>query len=223
MIWHDLCFMHWPIPVEVLRPLIPQPLQVDTHDGVAYIALVPFRMSQVCPRGIPHWPWLTDFPEMNVRTYVRDGRDSGVWFFSLDATQRLAIWAARTFFHLPYFMADMRCEWHNSWFYYSCQRDDIRFAGRYRPTPGGPQLTKPGSLEYFLTERYWLFAQSSAGVLSKARIHHYPWPLEPAEVEIQHQSYLNRFDVLGHPKLVHFVREIGVDSWLLQPVDTIPN
>ena len=93
-------------------------------------------------------------------------------------------------------MADMRCQWHDGWFYYSCQRDDIRFAGRYRPTPGGPQLTKPGSLEYFLTERYWLFAQSSAGVLSKARIHHYPWPLEPAEVSVPVALKFNRLDVI---------------------------
>ena len=89
--WHDLLFMHWRVPADVLRPLIPPGLEVDTFDGSAWIAVVPFRMSDVAPRFVPAVPGLSAFPELNVRTYVaRDGKP-GVWFFSLDAGNRLAV------------------------------------------------------------------------------------------------------------------------------------
>ena len=174
MKWHDLAFLHWAVEPRVLAPHLPPGLQLDTFEGKAWLGLVPFRMSQVQPRGFPHWKWITDFPEMNVRTYASDGKVSGVWFFSLDATQPLAVWAARKFFHLPYFNASICCQWaefrDNPWHYYSCQRtlqwgnrDPLtEFAGRYRPIEA-PSLSLPGSLEYFLSERYWLFARSPRG------------------------------------------------------------
>src|SRR5262245_23161746 len=109
MRWHDLLFLHWPIAAAELRPRIPAPLAIDEHSGSAWIGVVPFRMTNVRPRGVPGLPWLSAFPELNVRTYVTHGGKPGVWFFSLDAAQRLAVIAARRRFHLPYFHARMTC------------------------------------------------------------------------------------------------------------------
>ena len=225
MKWHDLAFLHWAVDPALVAPHLPPGLTLDTFEGKAWIGLVPFRMSEVQPRGVPHWKWLTDFPEMNVRTYAHDGKVSGVWFFSLDATQPLAVWGARQFFHLPYFDASICCQWSDSWHYYSCQRMENpnapwkQFAGRYRPLEA-PTLSLPGTIEYFLSERYWLFARSPRGKVYRARIHHTPWPLQKAEVEIQTCTYLNPFGIKDPavPDLVHFARELFVYSWALEGI-----
>src|SRR5579871_2268047 len=101
MRWHDLAFLHWPVPAQTIRPLIPPALDVDSYDGKAWIGVVPFRMTGVRPRFVPSLPGLSAFPEINVRTYVTTGGKPGVWFFSLDAAHRLAVWTARRTFHLP--------------------------------------------------------------------------------------------------------------------------
>src|SRR5262245_10075958 len=105
MRWHDLLFAHWPVDPAVLRPLIPASLQIDTYDGQAWIGVVPFRMTGVRPRFVPPLPGLSAFAEINVRTYVTIEQKPGVWFFSLDAANRLAVWAARLSYHLPYCFA----------------------------------------------------------------------------------------------------------------------
>ena len=105
--WHDLLFMHWPVEPRALAALVPAPLELQTFDGRAWLGIVPFRMSDVRLRGLPALPWLSAFPELNVRTYTSLDDKPGVYFFSLDASNPLAVWAARFFFHLPYFRARM--------------------------------------------------------------------------------------------------------------------
>jgi uncharacterized protein len=107
MTWHDLLFIHWPVPAEKLRPLIPKSLSLDTFEGEGWIGVVPFRMTGVTLHRFPSLPWLSAFAELNVRTYVTDGNNPGVWFFSLDAANPVAVAAARRLFHLPYFNARM--------------------------------------------------------------------------------------------------------------------
>ena len=108
MRWHDLLFAHWPIPAERLRALVPPQLELDTFAGSAWLGIVPFRMSRVRLRGLPPLPGAAAFPELNVRTYVRHrGERPGVWFFSLDADQPLAVEGARRLFHLNYQWAEM--------------------------------------------------------------------------------------------------------------------
>src|SRR6266404_10006502 len=103
--WHDLLFAHWQVDAAALRPLLPPQLQIDTFGGSAWLAVVPFRMTGVRLPGTPALPWLSAFPELNVRTYVTCDGEPGVWFFSLDAGNALAVAIARAWFHLPYFRA----------------------------------------------------------------------------------------------------------------------
>src|SRR5271168_3900251 len=167
--WHDLLFAHWPIdptlmraPMRALtRPHIPAALQVDTFDGQAWIAVVPFRMSGVRLRATPPLPWLSAFPELNVRTYVVADRKPGVWFFSLDAQNPAAVAIARAWFHLPYFRARMQCAARDGSIHYSSERthhgaSPAALRVNYRPA-GEIFEAKPGSLEHFLTERYCLY------------------------------------------------------------------
>lgn len=184
--WQDLLFAHWAVPAAELRPLVPPQLTLEEFDGSAWIGLTPFRLAELHPRLLPPLPGISDFPEMNLRTYVRVGDKPGIFFFSLDAASCLAVLAARTFYRLPYFCASMRITPRDGWFEYQSRRredGDAAFAGRYRPA--GPLFqAMPGSLEHFLTERYGLYVVLRDGKVLRGDIHHRPWPLQRAEAEI---------------------------------------
>src|SRR6476646_6669850 len=160
--WHDLLFAHWRVEEAALRRHIPAGLDIDTLEGQAWLGVVPFRMSGVRLRGMPATPRLSAFPELNVRTYVVADGKPGVWFFSLDAGNRIAVAIARAWFHLAYFRARMSCEERNGWIEYKCGRSHRGapcgvLSGRYRPI-GEVFSAGSRSLEHFLTERYCLYA-----------------------------------------------------------------
>jgi uncharacterized protein len=211
MEWHELLFMHWPVPVAALRPAIPPGLQVETFDGTAWLGIVPFQMRRVRPRLTPAIPQLANFPELNVRTYVtRDGLP-GVWFFSLDAAHPLAVEVARAVFHLNYATARMRCERQGEQIEYASVRTysgapPARFAARYRPC--GPVFAStPGTLEHFLTARVRLYAANRRGELWRGAIHHRPWIVENRMTE---QIGVRLPDV---EPLLHYAHALDVVAW----------
>ncbi len=215
--WRELLFAHWPIPADVLRPLVPEPLKIQEFDGTSWLALVPFRMTGVMLRPLPDLPWLSAFPEVNVRVYVEHGGKPGVWFLSLDASNPVAVWAARRFFHLPYFRARMSLTRRTdppSTIDYRSERPDARLLASYRPT-SAPYLSAPGTLEHFLTERYCLYARRPDGSLWRNEVHHQPWPLQKAEAEIGTNTLFasHGLTVDGPPALLHYAHEIGVVVW----------
>jgi uncharacterized protein YqjF (DUF2071 family) len=208
--WHDLLFAHWPIDAaqlrKTLRPHIPAALAIDTFNGQAWIGVVPFRMSGVRLRATPVLPVLSAFPELNVRTYVTHGGKPGVWFFSLDAANAIAVSIARAWFHLPYFNARMRCEDFSTiaslakqagvdregWIDYESRRThrnapSANLRAKYRPT-GKIFHAQPGTLEHFLTERYCLYAADGQGRVKRGEIHHVPWPLQQAEAKFSENT-----------------------------------
>ena len=172
--WHDLLFLHWPVPAATLRALVPPPLDIDEFGGEGWVGVIPFWMSGVTRRGWPGVPGASAFPELNVRTYVSWADRPGVWFFSLDAGNPLAVLAARAVYHLPYVNATMRARRSGSRVEYRSDRSSgMGFHATYGPT--GPVFqARPGTLEHWLTERYCLYAQSGFGGLYRAEIHHAP-------------------------------------------------
>lgn len=219
--WHDLLFAHWPVDRSVLRPKIPAGFELDEFDGRAWLGVVPFHMSNVSPRGVPALPWVSAFPELNVRTYVRVGDIPGVYFFSLDATNPVAVAAARTMFHLPYFSAEMRVVERDGWIEYSSRRsaDPAEFSGRYRPT-APPRQPLAGSLEYFLTERYCLFTVDASFHACRVDIHHPPWMLQDAEAEIMTNTMADAAGIRTPPiaPLLHFSKRQDMVGWMLHRV-----
>jgi uncharacterized protein YqjF (DUF2071 family) len=185
--WHELLFAHWSLPPDRVRAIVPPSLPLDLYDGRAWIGVVPFRMSNVTLRGVPPLPGLSAFPELNVRTYVTVGGRPGVYFFSLDAGNPLAVAAARTL-HLRYYYAWMSVRPAGDWIEYASRRlwpgpRPAELRARYRPR--GPVYNAlPGSLAYFLTERYCLYAVDGRGRASRLEIHHPPWSLQDAEAEL---------------------------------------
>ena len=189
--WQALAFLHWRFDPAAIQALLPDGLTVDQHDGSAWLGLVPFRMQAIRPTGLPPLPWLSYFLETNLRTYVYDrhGRP-GVWFFSLDCNQPIAVQIARTLFHLPYFHATIREQPTSSNdILYTVQRKDHQ-VGNFQYRFGKP-MPRPevGSLEFFLLERYMLFAwDQRRKQLIRGRVHHSPYP--PCELELSQWSTL---------------------------------
>jgi uncharacterized protein len=216
--WHDLLFAHWPVDAAALHPFLPSKLQIDTFEGRAWLAVVPFRMTGVRMRGAPVVPWLSAFPELNVRTYVTFGGKPGVWFFSLDAGNSVAVAIARAWFHLPYFRARMNCTEREGWICYQSERTHRGapaglLAGRYRRL-GEVFRPQHGTLEHFLTERYCLYTTNWRGQIIRGEIHHPPWPLQRAEAEFAGNSMTASLGIaLALRPLLHFARRQNVLVW----------
>jgi uncharacterized protein YqjF (DUF2071 family) len=221
--WLDLLFAHWPVPAPALRPLVPPALAIQEHDGTSWVGVVPFRMEGVMARGLPDVPGVSAFAELNLRLYVeRDGKP-GVWFISLDAANTLAVWAARRFFHLPYFRADMSAREEGGRIRYESVRRAsgarVAFRGVYGPTSEVSEA-KPGSLEHFVTERYCLYAQDASGAILRAEIHHAPWSLQRASAELEENTIGDGQGIAlpGPPALLHFARRLDVVVWPIERV-----
>ena len=218
--WRDLLFMHWPVEADALRPLVPPALSIDTFEGSAWLGVVPFDMTGVRPHFLPAVPGLSNFPEINLRTYVTAEGKPGIWFFSLDAHSRVAVRLARATFRLPYFDAEMYCHASGDEVDYRSFRTHrgaprTEFAARYSPV-GEPFESDKGTIENFLTERYCLYSADGKGNVLRGDIHHHPWPLQVAEAEV-HTLAMTQQIGLKQPEtdpLLHFSKRLDVLAWL---------
>jgi uncharacterized protein YqjF (DUF2071 family) len=223
--WLDLLFAHWPVPYKQLRPLIPQGLELDTYDGYAWIGVVPFQMEGIRPRGLPGIPYTSEFVELNVRTYVSVEDKPGVYFFSLDATSRMAVEAARLLFYLPYFHAMMNIVQNGENVNYVSHRMDKRgaevsFEGSYGPV-SAPFLSTNGSFEHWLTERYCLYSFNGKNSIYRGDIHHLPWRLQVAEADIKVNTMAigQGIDCEDRAPVLHFAKHLDVLIWPLAKVN----
>ncbi len=229
--WQHLLFLHWEIPPSELQALVPAGLTIDTFEGKAYVGLVPFTMTGVRPVLTPPLPGVSSFHEVNVRTYLhRDGRDPGVWFFSLDASSTLAVAAARAAYNLPYFHAKIDFDASKDplpKIAFRSHRDDPRGSSpahlhvRYAPSDGVVAPAPVGTLEHFLVERYILYAQDESHHLHRARVHHQPYPVQRAEVMELDETLVwaagvRRSDAAP---IRHYAREVNVKVY---PPERVP-
>ncbi|MDR3632762.1 MAG: DUF2071 domain-containing protein [Isosphaeraceae bacterium] len=224
--WRQLLFLHWEFPAPALQARLPAGLELDTFEGRAFVGLVPFTMLGVRPAGLPAFRPLSDFHETNVRTYVHfEGRDPGVWFFSLDAANSLAVLTARAWFHLPYHRARMRLD-----------RDPATGTTRYQgrrlwpgPLParyaleaaprGHAATAAVGTLEHFLAERYLLYA-AHRDRLYREQVHHRPYPLQPADSLAIDENLLAAAGLTRpeHPPLAHYAVGVDVEVFPLEAI-----
>ena len=221
--WGKLLFMHWRIDADLLRPLIPAGLEIDTFDGSAWIGIIPFTMWDIraFPPYVPRVPGLNAMHELNVRTYVHLNGTPGVWFFSLDCNNDAAVLGALTFYYLPYYDAEIALVQRNSTVSYSLKRTDEPVANFEATWNLGVPLptSKEDSLEFFLTERYCLFSEHK-GNLYQSRIHHQSWALQTATL-VGHSSTMIEILNLTEPDnvpLLHYAEAIAVDIWMLGAV-----
>jgi len=218
--WRSLLFLHWPVPLDVLRPLVPVGLQIDHYDGVAYVGVVPFAMEGVRNAWWPKWASMT-FLETNVRTYVYHGSQPGVYFLSLDAASRLAVWGARNLWGLPYYHAAMKLTRTGDQINYETARPGgkVRHKVSYQI---GAELgaSQPGTIEHFFLERYLLFLEHR-GTLYSGQVHHAPYPAYDVKLLDYEDSLVTASGLVipaEPPAFAHFSPGVDVEIFGLQPV-----
>lgn len=202
--WSDLLFLHWRVSADAVQATLPSGLFVDTFEGDAHIGIVPFLMERVRPAWLPPLPWISYFLELNVRTYVHDADGQpGVWFYSLDCNQPVAVAIAQRFFHLPYLHARMSAKRRDGAIQYQCQRrGQTGEPWRYGWSPGTRAApAEPGTLEFHLIERYVLFSSDREGRLHEGRVHHTPYRVHTPVVSALSTgpAHLAGFDLKGEP------------------------
>jgi uncharacterized protein YqjF (DUF2071 family) len=214
--WNSLLFAHWRVDASQVRQVVPDDFDLDLFHGEAWLGVVPFYMTNVGVRAAPALPWLSAFPELNVRTYVRVSDRPGVYFFSLDAGRRLAVAAARALLNLPYYAAVMSVERRDAAVHYQSARRSggADFNAVYEPA-SAPFAASMESIEYFLTERYCLYHYDRRGCPYRLEIHHRPWSLQLAcaTITINTMAAAGRLTTNGSPPLLHFARRQDVVAW----------
>lgn len=222
--WNDLLFAHWPVPVAQVAALLPDWLEVDTFQGTAWLGVVPFWLDRIKIRGVPPIPGARSFPDLNLRTYVRDQFTGtpGVYCFSLDASNLLAVLAARAFYHLPYHWSQMLLEPRSEreFAFYSKRRFTNRpviFNVRYRGMGPSAKLAecRAGTFEYYFTERSCLYSSNRAGHPIRANLHYVAWPLEEAEAEIERNDLAAAVGLKlpDTSPILHYSRRQAVYIW----------
>jgi len=193
--WRDLLFMSWPVPPARIQSLLPRGLEADTFDGSAWVSIVLLRMTDLHLRWLPPIPGTSDFPEINLRTYVRHGSDAGVVFLSIDAPSWLGCFVARRFFHLPYFQAKMKFARTGDAFRMVSDRrasgsgPAAAFTGSYAPA-GAASPPAAGTIEHFLLERFASYAAAPGGELYFGALQHSGWVVQEATAEVERNSLL---------------------------------
>jgi uncharacterized protein len=218
--WCDLLFAHWQVPAEQLRRVMPPTLPLHLYDDrSAWLGITPFVVRGLRFRGTPPLPWVSHFPELNVRTYVELDGTPGIYFFSLDAGRRAAVIAARRLYRLPYFHARMRADRVGERMDYESLRIDssgprAEFRGRYWPS--GERTDD--HLARWLAERYCAYVVDERQRPLRIDIHHPPWPLQPAEGELDAQGMADQIGITleGEP-LLHFSARQDTLIWPLKP------
>ena len=222
--WKDLLFIHWEIEVDEIKHLIPKGLEIDTFNGKAWIAVVPFMMRDVKPRYTFPVPGLSYFLELNVRTYVKLNNKAGVFFLSLEASNPIAVKIARKLFYLPYMDANMSANKKNGYFNYYSNRTHknepkAEFEVKYKPISDIISYT-PDSIESWLTERYCLYSVNQKGQIYIGEIHHKKWNLQEAECQIITNT-MTLCHGIKTPKtqpLLHYSKNIEVVVWYPSPI-----
>ena len=216
--WCDLTFLHWRCDARFMQSLLPAGLEVEVFDGSAWVGMTPFFLSGLRLPGLPPLPWLSHFPETNVRTYVRGPEgEAGIWFLTLETSRLLAALGGRLFYGLPYRWARMGVA-------KSAEGMSYRSS---RTTPSGSIATNvlisihdpiehPNELERFLTARFRLYAVRH-GAIVYADIEHEPWPLYRAGIWHLQENLLASLgvEVVDEP-LVHY--SPGVHTRIGPPV-----
>jgi uncharacterized protein len=217
--WRNLLFAHWPVAPDVLRPLVPDNLEIDTFDGEAWVAVVPFRLTNIRIRPFPEVPFTDRFLELNVRTYVVGGGRPGVYFLSMEADNRLAIALGRSLYYLPYLNSRISFNIRGRSVYFRHRRiepgaPEAEFVAAYWPVSDA-LTTKPGTLEHWLTERYCCFGVSQGKAICRADIYHLPWRLQKAQADIKVNTAAlsHGIELPTAEPLLHYSRYVKAFIW----------
>jgi uncharacterized protein YqjF (DUF2071 family) len=205
-------FAHWRVPAEAVQELLPDGLTVDVHDGSAWLGVNAFRVESVRLHGALPVPWISSFPQLNVRTYVTYKRKPGLWFFSLETTSRSAVETARLIYRLPWNQSRITIAEREGRFEYSSARaEGTAFSARVSPR-GHAEEPEPGTLEHFLVERYCIYGVDGRSLV-RAELHHRPWQLQQAAGAVDLNTVAPAGLVLDEPPVLATARLQDTLAW----------
>lgn len=222
--WRDVLFSHWPVSPEALKPYIPAPLKLDTFDSFGWIGIVLFAMDGIYPRGFPFLSLVPKFAEVNVRTYVHYNGKPGVLFMSLDVGDWASLNIAKRWYHLPYSQANVSYQQKHHVFHFEGRRKEqnnipVLLRGSFTPH-SEIFFPKEGRIDHWVTERYCLYSTDKRGNLFRGEIHHPPWPLQKADVDIIENTLFTPFqlDMEGEKPLSHYSKGVDTVFWNIKKI-----
>lgn len=160
--WRYLAILNYGIDPRALLRYVPKGTELDSFDGVTYVSMVGFLFLDTKVLGVPI-PFHRDFEEVNLRFYVRRKVDGG-WrrgvVFVKEIVPKFAIAAvARGLYGEKYVSMPMRHDTSYGTIRYGWKLDGNWNELWVRPY-GEPSIPQPGSVEEFITEHYWGYAES---------------------------------------------------------------
>lgn len=211
--WNNALFLHWSVPVEMLKPLIPDSLHLDLHDGKAWVSVVAFKMEKIRPKGLPTIPFVSDFYEVNVRTYVTKDRKPGVYFLNIEAQKTISAFIARKLSGLPYEKSSILTSSVGDTisFKSSNKLKGFKLEADYQVKEN---IAGKSILDYWLTERYCLYLEEKSS-LYRYEIHHDEWEINSVNIKRLDIDY----GIAGlaikstKPALIHYSKGVQVLAW----------
>ena len=206
--WNRVIFLHYKVNVKDLLRFIPEPLDVDLFEDEAWISLVGFDMKNIRPKNLPSFNLISNFYELNFRTYVRHKGKSGVYFLSIEASKKISVALSKKLSDLPYRFSNIKRYSGN--FSVKNEAYGDEFMVNYEPKK---RIDDKTELDVWLTERYALFQDTPKSV-NKFEIHHLPWDLQKTAIDKLKVNY-SRFNFLlkENPDLIHYSEGIQVVAW----------
>ena len=214
--WHNAIFLHWRVPPAALQTLVPDSLTIDTFDSDAWIGIVAFEMHDVRRKWMPYLPGMRSFPELNVRTYVKHGNSSGVFFLSLDTPEWFTRTIGKRSFHLPYRKRDIKyIVGNDSSTHYQSNHCDgtLEFDITYQHD--SPDIANDSPSSEFISwssERYSLYSTNRKHALQEGEVFHSAWPIQPVNADLPCHDLLKPYGLHNQsPDMTHY--SPGVDTF----------
>ncbi|WP_332649466.1 YqjF family protein [Lysinibacillus sp. 54212] len=206
--WHNVLFVHYPVYSKSLQKFVPRSLELDTFNGMCWVSIVLFIVKKNRIRLLPLIPGTNQFIQMNVRTYVTLDGTPGVYFLSIDASNKVAVTLATTLFFLPNYDAVMNLQQEGSSIFFQSARKgkvSLEMECCYKPISPVFYATK-NSLEAWLIERYTLFSLNRNGQPVRGDIYHAPWQLQHVEATVYKNTMLTDLSIAAeyNEPIFHF-------------------
>lgn len=206
--WNNAIFMHWQVNLHELEKFVPKELEIDLYDGKPWVSLVAFTMEKIRPRNLPAFPPISDFDEINIRTYVKSNNKTGVYFLSIEGGNKLSCKIAKGISELPYRYSRMKRSNHQ----YVSNNPETNDKLKVKFLVGSDIEHKNG-LDRWLTERYALF-QDAEKSINEYEIHHIEWPIK--DIELRHLDFdypVFKKLIENKPAKIQYSKGVQVIAW----------
>ena len=206
--WNNALFLHWQVPFESLRSVVPHKLNLDSFEGAVYVSIVAFTMQKIRRKNFPSVKYISDFDEINVRTYIDNDNRKGVYFLNIEAGNHLSAIISKTLSGLPYEKSNIK-RTTKTYTSHNVQKDfhlDTEFETK-------KSQAEKSALDNWLTERYCLYLDKGT-LIYRYDIHHKEWEINDVEITRLDVNYrIGKISLTGKPDLIHYSDGVKVIAW----------